>query len=244
MKEKVTCAERIRQGLELRRMTQKELCEKTGIPKSAMSQYCNGAFAPKQTRTALIARALKVSEAWLMGYDVPMNPHAIGFKVKHWKSDKKARLYMCIDSNLLDLIEIFAKEDGISLEDEIEKILHEETENRFEEETSEVDVREISQSSVERLYPSQTVAIASPDSAGLEKSQPEQPKRPTPAFEDGLDDSAECLMKYVDRLNLGQQQMLLDQARKMITPQTESADDAVLLTSDKKSPESEPLDRS
>jgi len=37
-----------------------------------MSQYCNGAFIPKQERTALIAQALGVNEAWLMGYDVPM----------------------------------------------------------------------------------------------------------------------------------------------------------------------------
>ena len=38
MKEKVSCAQRIRQGLSIRRITQKDLCEKTGIPKSAMSQ--------------------------------------------------------------------------------------------------------------------------------------------------------------------------------------------------------------
>lgn len=56
----------------MRGLTQKDLCEKTGIPKSAMSQYCSGAFVPKQERTALIAQALDVNEAWLMGYDVPM----------------------------------------------------------------------------------------------------------------------------------------------------------------------------
>lgn len=53
-------------------ITQKELCEKTGIPKSAMSQYISGAFKPKQKRTYLIAKALQVNVAWLMGYDVPM----------------------------------------------------------------------------------------------------------------------------------------------------------------------------
>jgi len=70
--EKVSCALRIRQGLAIRGMNQKDLCEKTGIPKSAMSQYCSGAFTPKQDRTTLIAQALDVNEAWLMGYDVPM----------------------------------------------------------------------------------------------------------------------------------------------------------------------------
>jgi transcriptional regulator with XRE-family HTH domain len=53
-------------------MKQSELCAKTGIPKSAMSQYISGAFEPKQDRIYLIAEALNVDEAWLMGYDVPM----------------------------------------------------------------------------------------------------------------------------------------------------------------------------
>lgn len=72
MDEKESCAYRIRQGLKIRGLTQKDLCDKTAIPKSAMSQYCSGAFVPKQKRTALIAQALDVNEAWLMGYDVPM----------------------------------------------------------------------------------------------------------------------------------------------------------------------------
>lgn len=72
MPDKVSCAQRIREGLRIRNMLQKDLCDKTGIPKSAMSQYCNGAFEPKQDRVSRIAESLNVSEAWLMGYDVPM----------------------------------------------------------------------------------------------------------------------------------------------------------------------------
>ena len=56
-------------ALDIRKMSQAELCEKTGIPKSAMSQYLSGAFQPKQKRTFLIAKALNVNEAWLMGFD-------------------------------------------------------------------------------------------------------------------------------------------------------------------------------
>jgi transcriptional regulator with XRE-family HTH domain len=44
----------------------------TKIPKSAISQYVSGAFEPKQDRIYLIAKALNISEAWLLGYDVPM----------------------------------------------------------------------------------------------------------------------------------------------------------------------------
>ena len=58
--------------MHLRNKTQAELCEITGIPKSAMSQYVSGKFVPKQTRIYLLAKALNVNEAWLMGYDVPM----------------------------------------------------------------------------------------------------------------------------------------------------------------------------
>jgi transcriptional regulator with XRE-family HTH domain len=70
---KTSCASRIKDALSMRGMRQVELCEMTKIPKSAMSQYVSGAFEPKQDRIYLIAKALNVSEAWLMGYDVPMS---------------------------------------------------------------------------------------------------------------------------------------------------------------------------
>lgn len=47
-----------------------ELCEKTGIPSSAMSYYLNGRMEPKSDRLYIIAKALDVSEAWLLGYSV------------------------------------------------------------------------------------------------------------------------------------------------------------------------------
>ena len=70
---KSNCSERIATALAIRNMKQSELCEITKIPKSAISQYISGAFEPKQDRIYLIARALNVSDAWLMGYDVPMD---------------------------------------------------------------------------------------------------------------------------------------------------------------------------
>ena len=66
------CATRIAKALSIRGMRQYELCAKTKIPKSAMSQYVSGAFEPKQDRVFLIAQALDVDPVWLMGYDVPM----------------------------------------------------------------------------------------------------------------------------------------------------------------------------
>lgn len=71
-------AQRIRQAMELRQIKQVDLCKKTGIPKSAMSQYLNGMFEPKQDRLALLAHALGVNETWLLGYDdMPMEVDAV-----------------------------------------------------------------------------------------------------------------------------------------------------------------------
>ncbi len=67
-----TCADRIKTALTIKGMKQSDLCRLTKIPKSALSQYLSGAYEPKQDRIYLISRALNVSEAWLMGLDVPM----------------------------------------------------------------------------------------------------------------------------------------------------------------------------
>lgn len=69
-----TFASRLQYAAEQAKLSQAELCTVTGIPKSAMSQYFSGAFKPKQSRTYLLANALGVDAAWLMGYDVPMIP--------------------------------------------------------------------------------------------------------------------------------------------------------------------------
>lgn len=66
-----SCANRIKQGLRNKKMSQQDLSNITGIPKSAISCYVNGKYTPTQTPTYLIAKALNVSEAWLMGLDVP-----------------------------------------------------------------------------------------------------------------------------------------------------------------------------
>lgn len=71
--EKTAFANRLRFILEEKNMRQIDLCQKTGIGKSAMSQYLRGSFEPKQQNLHALAEVLGVSEAWLMGYDVPRN---------------------------------------------------------------------------------------------------------------------------------------------------------------------------
>lgn len=42
------------------------------LSKSTLSQYVNGVQSPDQNRIYLLAKTFKVSEAWIMGYNVPM----------------------------------------------------------------------------------------------------------------------------------------------------------------------------
>lgn len=48
-------------------------CKKYGIKlgKNDLSQYVNGKVTPGQEKLTVLGLALNVSEAWLMGYDVP-----------------------------------------------------------------------------------------------------------------------------------------------------------------------------
>ena len=63
---------RIAKALDARNMRPADLAAMTGIPKSSLSLYLKGSYEPKGDRIYIIAKALRVSESWLMGYDVPM----------------------------------------------------------------------------------------------------------------------------------------------------------------------------
>ena len=67
-----TCANRLAAALNIKGLKQSELCKQAKVPKSSLSLYLSGAYEPKQERIYSMALALNVSEAWLMGYDVPM----------------------------------------------------------------------------------------------------------------------------------------------------------------------------
>ena len=69
---KESCAARLKMALSIRNMTQAELCQKTKIPKSALSEYIKGLYDPKQDRLLILSDALNVDPVWLMGFDVPM----------------------------------------------------------------------------------------------------------------------------------------------------------------------------
>ena len=63
---------RLNTAIRLRNIKPIELSEKTGIDKSKISSYMSGRYKAKQDGVYLLAQALNVNEAWLMGLDVPM----------------------------------------------------------------------------------------------------------------------------------------------------------------------------
>lgn len=65
-----TTSERLKQLLDEKGISQAELAKRTGINKGALSSYISGRYKPKQNNTFLLAKALDVNEAWLMGADV------------------------------------------------------------------------------------------------------------------------------------------------------------------------------
>lgn len=58
----------------------KPFCEKYGVKlgKSDLSQYVNGKTEPSRNKLTVLSLALAVSEAWLMGYNVPKEGHPAG----------------------------------------------------------------------------------------------------------------------------------------------------------------------
>lgn len=70
-----TFSKRLRELLDINGITQSELARKSGISKSSISRYLKGDWEAKQDAVYSIAKTTNVNEAWLMGYDVPMERH-------------------------------------------------------------------------------------------------------------------------------------------------------------------------
>lgn len=79
--ERTTTAKRLQQLMAERGLRQKDILEivapvarlcDTPISKSNLSLYVTGKVDPSNDRLFVLAKALNVSEAWLMGFDVPM----------------------------------------------------------------------------------------------------------------------------------------------------------------------------
>lgn len=101
---KVTTGTRLKEIMRERNIKQVDIlrlcepfCKKYDVKleKNDLSQYVNDKAQPKQDKLSILGMALKVSEVWLMGYDVPKdNIEELERKMV------KARLdYLTIDEN-------------------------------------------------------------------------------------------------------------------------------------------------
>ena len=67
-------AKRIRLAMDKMNLSQQGLADKCNIGKSSISHYVNGTNEPGNRTAYILAKALNVNPAWLMGFDVPMEP--------------------------------------------------------------------------------------------------------------------------------------------------------------------------
>lgn len=124
----MTVGERIRTVRKSRNLTQKQLGELSGIAEPTIRRYELGKLNPKYETIEKIAGALHTSTGSLLG-----SGSTLRYKAKEWTSRKDAHLSMSIDAELLQAVQGFADADGLSLEDEVEKLLLEYTEILMEE---------------------------------------------------------------------------------------------------------------
>ncbi|MFQ6793868.1 MAG: helix-turn-helix domain-containing protein [Thomasclavelia sp.] len=82
-------AERLALAMSKKNFKQADLIKQTGINKGALSSYLNGRYEPKLNNIYLLSKALGVSEAWLMGYDVPMYDLSSSSTIPTWYSIKQ-----------------------------------------------------------------------------------------------------------------------------------------------------------
>ena len=71
---------RLRIALNNNNMKPIDLVNKTNLSKSLVSGYLNGKYLARQDKLSILAEALNVTEAWLMGYDVSMQREENNFE--------------------------------------------------------------------------------------------------------------------------------------------------------------------
>ena len=66
-------SKRLRKAMSIRNVKASELSRKTSIKPPMISDYLKGKYNAKQDKIYIIAEALDVNEAWLMGFDTSMD---------------------------------------------------------------------------------------------------------------------------------------------------------------------------
>jgi transcriptional regulator with XRE-family HTH domain len=97
--------DRLTEALKIRGMKAIDLIEKLDISRGTISYYMSGKSSPKADRLNLICSTLNVSEAWMLGYDVPMER-----TTEQKKNDNIVRFVaqMRKDNDFFDIVSMLA----------------------------------------------------------------------------------------------------------------------------------------
>lgn len=98
--------DRLTEALKIRGMKAIDLSEKLDISRGTISYYMSGKSSPKADRLNLICSTLNVSEAWMLGYDVPMER-----TTEQKKNDNIVRFVaqMRKDNDFFDIVSMLAE---------------------------------------------------------------------------------------------------------------------------------------
>lgn len=105
---------RLKSIMKERKITQTELAKRTGIRQSSISDWLNDRYEPKQDKVYIIAKALNVSPAWLLGYDenIPTNEQSTNYYL-----DAEAAEYAEMLRTRPEMRMLFSASRGISKEE-------------------------------------------------------------------------------------------------------------------------------
>lgn len=105
---------RLKSIMKDRKITQTELAKRTGIRQSSISDWLNDRYEPKQDKVYIIAKALNVSPAWLLGYDenIPTNEQSSNYYL-----DAETAEYAEMLRTRPEMRMLFSASRGISKED-------------------------------------------------------------------------------------------------------------------------------
>lgn len=81
---------RLLKAIAEKNVTAADLCRQTGIDKSAMSNYINGKYVPKQDKVLKLAAALDVDAGWLMTGDEPIRQNL--YDALYWRYSDTGRV--------------------------------------------------------------------------------------------------------------------------------------------------------
>lgn len=111
MKTNNNFSERLVLAMEMRGMKAQELSRRTGIDKASISCYRSGKYRANSKNLYIIADALNVNPAWLMGGDVPMDAKSMSAHMINASNEYLSDTVVQLDDKETILIEEYRKAD-------------------------------------------------------------------------------------------------------------------------------------